>query len=194
MTVRVGSELVNPVTGERAVVRAMPTPENGHSLVVDLYLQPGAAVAGEHLPPALEEAFTVLSEQVGMRLNRHVVTAPLGERVVIPAGVRHDWWNAGDGEAYARVEVEPAERFLEMAHTLFGLAQDGKTNAQGMPNPLQLVLFGKEFEDVVVFTRLPHWIFNLAYVVLTPLARLLGYRGSYDKYLEPLNSQPPPTL
>jgi quercetin dioxygenase-like cupin family protein len=187
MNVSVGTQLVNPITGERGVVRVAPDAENGQLLVADLFVQPGGAVAGEHLHPNLQEAFTVLRGRVGMRLNGQELIAPPNERIVIPVGVVHDWWNAGDEEAHVQVEVMPGDRFLEMISNLFGLAQDGKTNKKGMPNLLQLVLFGKAFEDVIVFTKPPRWVFNLMYMLVAPFALLLGYRGSYSKYLELLN-------
>jgi quercetin dioxygenase-like cupin family protein len=188
MNVNIGSELINPVTGERGVVRVAPSEENGRTLVADLFIQPGGAVSGEHVHPNLQEAFTVLRGRVGMRLNGQELIAPLNERIVVPVGVVHDWWNAGDDEAHVQVEVMPGDRFLEMIANLFGLAQDGKTNNKGMPNLLQLVLFGKEFEDVIVFTKPPRWVFGLMYTLLGTTARLLGYRGSYPKYLELLSS------
>jgi quercetin dioxygenase-like cupin family protein len=178
------SEFINPVTGEKGIVRVAPSKENGQLLIADLFVQPRGAVAGEHLHPGLEEAFTVLRGQVGMRLNGQTLIAPIGERVVIHPGVVHDWWNAGSEVAHVQVEVKPGDRFLEMISNLFGFAQDGKTDKKGMPNLLQLVLFGKEFEDVIVFVKPPRWTFNLLYALLAPLALSLGYRGSYKKYLK----------
>jgi quercetin dioxygenase-like cupin family protein len=191
MNVNIGSELINPITGERGVVRVAPNAENGQLLVADLFIQPGGAVAGEHLHPSLEEAFTVLRGKVGMRLNNQELIAPLNERIVIPVGVIHDWWNAGDEVAHVQVEVKPGDRFLEMISNLFGFAQDGKTDKKGMPNILQLILFGKAFEDVIVFVKPPRWVFSLMYGLLAPIALVLGYRGSYKKYLERLSSQKP---
>jgi quercetin dioxygenase-like cupin family protein len=190
MNVNIGSELINPVTGERGIVRVAPNAENDQLLVADLFVQPGGAVAGEHLHPSLEETFTVLRGKVGMRLNNQEIIAPLNERIVIPVGVIHDWWNAGSEEAHVQVEVRPGDRFLEMISNLFGFAQDGKTDKKGMPNLLQLILFGKAFEDVILFVKPPHWVFNLMYALLAPIALGLGYRGSYQKYLERLSSQP----
>jgi hypothetical protein len=78
-----------------------------------------------------------------------------GETAVIEPGVWHDWWNAGDRDARVRVEITPGERFAHMIETLFGLARLGHTNAKGMPDPLQLALFAREFSDVIVFRRPP---------------------------------------
>jgi hypothetical protein len=49
-TTRIGEVLENPVTGERAVIRVTPLPSNGYALVADLYVRPGGAVTGEHIP------------------------------------------------------------------------------------------------------------------------------------------------
>lgn len=183
MKVNIGDELTNPITGERGVVKIAPTDENGRLLVADLFIQPGGAVAGAHYHPAIEEAFTVVSGQVGFLVGDKKMIAPLGERIVVPVGVVHDWWNAGSEEAQVVVEIRPADRFMEMIANMFGLARDGKTNKKGMPNPLQLIVFGQEFQDVVIFTKPPRWVFKMMCFLLGPLARVMGYRGSYPRYL-----------
>jgi hypothetical protein len=52
-----------------------------------------------------------------------------------------------------------------------------------MPNLLQLAAFAWEFDDVIRFTRPPRLLQLLLFGLLAPLARLLGYRGSYPEYL-----------
>ena len=95
----------------------------------------------------------------------------------------HDWWNAGPEEALVRVEIRPAARFEAMILNAFGLGQDGKVNRKGMPNLLQLAVFAREFDDVIRFTRPPRVVQRVLFAVLAPVARLLGYRGSYPEYL-----------
>lgn len=82
------------------------------------------------------------------------------------------------------VEVAPGARFEAMIKNLYGLAQDGKTNKKGMPNLLQAALFAREFEDVLRFTKPPRPVQNALFAALAPVARILGYRGSYPKCLE----------
>ncbi|MGH3148429.1 MAG: hypothetical protein ACRDTR_21825 [Rubrobacter sp.] len=53
-----------------------------------------------------------------------------------------------------------------------------------MPHFLQLVLFAREFEDVLYFTKPPRIVQKVVLGVLAPVARLLGYRGSYPEYQE----------
>lgn len=96
----------------------------------------------------------------------------------------HDWWNAGEDEAHVVFEVSPAVRFEAMIKNLYGLAQDGKTNAKGMPSLPQLALLAREFEDVIVFTKPPRAVQKVLFDILAPIARLLGHKGSYPEYLE----------
>ena len=51
-----------------------------------------------------------------------------------------------------------------------------------MPNLLQLAVFAQEFTDVMQFTHPPRSVQGMLFGLLTPLARLLGYRGSYPEY------------
>ncbi len=137
--VKAGDVLENPVTGERAVIRRVVLDEpGGERGEIDLYVKPGGAVAGEHVHPPIEEDFTVLKGQVGMRLDGRESIAPLNQRVRVLPGVAHDWWNAGEEEAHVFVEASGLGglRLAEMIENLFGLAQDGKTNSKGMPNLL----------------------------------------------------------
>lgn len=181
---RAGDVIENPVTGERAVVRVGTEESGGDLLVADLYVRPGGAVLGEHVHPVIEERFAVVSGRVGFRLDGREAVAEPGEKLRVPPGVAHDWWNAGEEEAHVIVEIKPGERFEEAILNFFGLARDDKTNDKGMPNLLQLALFAREFEDVLWFTRPPRIVQRLLFGGLAPIARLLGYRGSYQKYLD----------
>lgn len=180
---RVGDVYENPATGERVVIRIGTHESAGEFLVADLYLRPGARVPAEHIHPAIDERFTVLQGRVGFRLNGVESVAKGVSTVSVPAGVSHDWWNAGPDEARVRVEIGPADRFEEMIMNIFGLAQDGRVNAKGMPSLLQLALFAQEFDDVIRFTDSPRWVQLALFGLLAPVARLLGYRGSYAEYL-----------
>lgn len=169
----------NPVTGERGVVRTAPGPGNGHLLVADLHVRPGGAVAGEHVHPAMTEAFTVVEGRLGVRLDGRESVAEPGRRIVVPPGVAHDWWNAGDEPAWVVVETRPGERFEEMIRHLFTLAQEGRTDASGRPHLLEAALLAREFDDVLRFTSPPRAVQRAVFGLLAPIARLRGLRG-YD--------------
>ena len=188
-TIHPFTTIENPVTGEVGVLIEAPSDTNGRRLISEVTVRPGGAVPGAHIHPSIDETFTVLRGRVGMRLGDRTLIAPLNEPIHCPAGTVHDWWNAGDEEAVIRVEVTPGDRFLEMIANLFGLAQDGRTNARGMPNFLQLVLFGQEFADVMRFVQgPPPALLKVVTAVVAPVAHLLGYQGSYPEYLARLEN------
>jgi hypothetical protein len=72
-----------------------------------------------------------------------------------------------------------------MIGILFGLANAGKTNAKGLPNPFQLALVGREFADVIRFTKPPAPVQRMLFGLLGAIGRLRGYRAVYPEYLQP---------
>ena len=104
-----GAWLHNPATGEIAHF-SRPTTA-GRRIEVDLWLQPGAAVAGAHVHDHFVERFQVREGEVGFLVGGERAHRAPGRRVVeVPAGTVHDWWNAGDGIAHVRVEVAATAR------------------------------------------------------------------------------------
>jgi quercetin dioxygenase-like cupin family protein len=180
---KAGDFFQNPVTGEAAVVLIGTEESGGELLVANLYIAPGGAVMGEHHHPAIEERFTLIRGELGVRLSGRAIKTKPGVELLVAPGVSHEWWNAGNEGAIVRVEIRPAARFEVMIANAFGLAQDGKVDRRGMPNFLQLILFAREFSDVVRFTHPPPLLQTVLFALVAPFARLLGYRGSYREYL-----------
>jgi hypothetical protein len=72
-----------------------------------------------------------------------------------------------------------------MLGTLFGLANAGRTNAKGMPNPLQLALIGQEFSDVIVFTKPPRAVQKVAFGILGGSGACAATAAYTPEYLAP---------
>jgi quercetin dioxygenase-like cupin family protein len=179
-----GDVFVNPVTGERAIVLEGTDDTAGQRVAVELLVDPGGAVLGEHLHPSLEETFEVLEGTMGFRIDGVEREGRPGTVETIAPGTWHDWWNAGSDELRAKVTISPGRRFEQAIQTLFGLAIDGRTNAKGMPNPLQLAVIGQDFDDVIVFRSPPRIVQRLTFSVLGAIARALGYRSVYPRYVD----------
>jgi len=171
--------LHNPVTGELARVNSA----TGRRLDVDLWLQPGAAVAHAHFHEHLIERFEVLEGEVGMQVGGCERVARPGDGTVeVPAGTVHDWWNAGDGVAHVHVEVmaaggaagQPAARFVSMIEALWSLGALGRTNAEGLAGPLWMAAIAREYRDAIRFTTPPAAVQT---VVLGPLAAIARRTG-----------------
>jgi quercetin dioxygenase-like cupin family protein len=185
---RYGDLYENRVTGERAVVLRGDEDGGGEPMLVHLTVKPGGAVAGEHVHPRVQERFQVLAGTLGTKVDGVERTLKAGADVTVPPGTRHDWWNAGDSDAGVLVELSPAAegpRFEAMIATVFGLANAGRTNAKGLPHPLQLALIAREFADVIQFSRPPASVQAVLFSVLAAVGRRRGYRGIYPEYLRP---------
>lgn len=187
---RNGDFYENRVTGEFVVVlRGDEDSAAGDSAIAHLTVKPHGAVAGEHVHPKITERFAVISGTLGTRLNGVERDLHAGEEATAAPGVAHDWWNAGDGEASVLVWVsgpqEQRPRFEAMIATIFGLANDGKTNAKGLPGPLQLALIAKEFGDVIRFTSPPAAVQRPLFAALGALGRARGLQAVYPRYLQP---------
>jgi hypothetical protein len=70
--------------------------------------------------------------------------------------------------------------------TLFGLAADGKVNAKGLPNPLQMMVLARAYRREVQPAPPLSRIVGPLSIVLAPVGRLLGYRARYERYSGPL--------
>lgn len=180
----------NPVTGERAVLLTDPREHPERVLVAHLFVRPGGKVAAPHFHRELMERFLVLEGEVGFLIDGEEMTLTAGGSATVHRNAVHDWWQVGDSEAQAVVEVDPGDRFLEAVGTLFGLARDGKVNAEGLPDPLQLAVIGREFADTITFTSPPPLIQKLTVPPLAALGRALGRRPVYPEYLELTESEP----
>ncbi len=173
--------LHNPQTGELGHLTLAPEATGGLRMEGELWLQPGAAVLGEHVHSALTETFAVVEGKVAYKLDGAEGVAGPGETLHIPVGARHDWWNAGDGRAHVRFALDSADPAVPMAGRFFasieagwGLAAAGKTNARGMPSPLWLASLAREYRDVLSLTRPPAAVQTVLFAPLALLARALG--------------------
>jgi quercetin dioxygenase-like cupin family protein len=177
--IHAGDTIENPVTGERLVFRKTSLETGGEAVVVETFVQPHGAVAAAHVHPSQEERFEVLRGTLGFKIGGTKITAGPGQRLTVPAGTPHKFWNAGDDEAHFVCEVRPALQFESLIETMFGLATDGKTNKKGMPNPLRLAVIANAHFDTVQLPFPPALIQKLGLAMGAPLGRMLGYQPTY---------------
>jgi quercetin dioxygenase-like cupin family protein len=177
--IRTGDTIENPITGERMTFRKTSADTGGEAVVVEVVVQPNGAVAAAHVHPSQEERFQVLRGSLGFRLGRKKLVAGPGQRVTVPAGTAHKFWNAGDDEAHFICEVRPALQFEQLLETMFALAADGKCNRKGMPNPLRLAVIAHEHFDTVQLPFPPAVLQKVALALGAPIGRILGFEPVY---------------
>ncbi len=177
--IRTGDTIENPVTGERIVFRQTSADTNGEAVVIECFVKPDGAVAKAHVHPSQDERFEIVKGVLTFKLDGQELEAGPGMRVLVPAGTKHQFRNASGDEVQFVCEVRPALKFEQLLETMFALAADGKTNRQGMPNPLRLAVIARETFDTVQLPFPPPWVQRLGLVPGSWVGRLLGYRPVY---------------
>lgn len=168
-----GQVLDNPVSGERFIFAKTAADTAGELVAVEFVVSPGGRVPGGHVHPIQEERFEVVSGTMRFRKGRDSVLAGPGDTLIIPPGTYHRFANAGDAPAVIRVEVRPALRMEDLWETTVTLAEQGRTFRSGLPRPVDLALFMREFGQEVQPRLAP----GLVRAATAPLAWLAARRG-----------------
>src|SRR5829696_8636391 len=180
---KAGDTLEHLVTGERIVFLKTARDTNNELLQLDFFMKGGGFVAAEHVHPYQEERFKVLAGTLRFRVRGQERDVGAVETIVVPAGTPHVWWNAGEEEAHLILKFRPALRTETLFETVFGLAQDGKVNSKnGLPNPLQLAVIVREYENEIYLARPPLFVQRVLFGLLAPIGKLLGYKARYPAY------------
>ena len=162
----------NPASGERITFRETAATTGGELVAIDLELPAGRRCRPLHIHPRQEERFEVVAGTMRFRMGRERVVAGPGD-VVARAGRRQARLRERRRpDALVRVEVRPALQMERLFETAVALAEQGRTLRSGIPTPLELALFTREFEDEVQAAFPPRWVQRAALAPLRWLARL----------------------
>lgn len=174
---RSGDAIANPVTGERLVVRATARESGGERFEIERFLPPDHPRQPERVHPRQETQITVVRGLAGFKLDGKVRMALPGERLLAPAGARHQLWNAGGDTLHVRFEQRPGLESTErLLLALCALAAAGKTDSNGTPGLLQRAVMIPAYADTLRLTSPPWRVQRALCRLLGPLARARGHR------------------
>jgi quercetin dioxygenase-like cupin family protein len=148
---------------------------NGELLEMEAVYRPVSAAPPAHYHPGQEETFEVLSGALRVEVEGVVRDVGAGERIVIPRGAVHRMHNAGTEEARVIWQTRPALRSEQFFEWLYGLAMQGKANAQGVPNILRVARIMREHATEFVLARPSLPVQKIVFGVLAPIARAVGW-------------------
>jgi quercetin dioxygenase-like cupin family protein len=177
--IRAGDTIENSVTGERLVFEKTSADTGGEYVRFECSVKPSGFVAAAHVHPFQYERFEILDGSITFKVRGQELPTESGDVVLVPAGTKHQFWNAGDREARFACEVRPALQFERLIETMFTLAQTGRTNRKGMPNPLRLAVIARAHFDTVRLPFPPAWMQRVGLALGAPVGWLLGYRPTY---------------
>jgi mannose-6-phosphate isomerase-like protein (cupin superfamily) len=182
----------NPPMGQRARLLTLPVETGGRSFMLEYINRPfaGRFAVPPHLHPTYTEAFEILKGRARYRLGKQEHPAGPGDRVVLPAGVAHVHpWSDSDEELHVRQTAlaDPADlrgltASLQAAITIFGLAGNGRVNARGLPNLLQLAVLAETTMPATYLAGPPIAAQRVLFLALAGLGRAIGYRSVYPEF------------
>jgi quercetin dioxygenase-like cupin family protein len=148
----------------------------GDVLRLELWADPGARVP-EHFHPQIEERFEVHEGQLIFKANGRKHPAGPGDRLVVEAGVRHAFENAGPSVAHYVAEIQPALEMQALLEESAALARAGMFMRPGVPKGLRGLLaateFAERYRDIYRQTFPPQ---VLQRILVPPVARIARWR------------------
>lgn len=176
-----GQSIVNPVTGEHFMFLKTAADTQGQYILFDCRVEPGKATLPPHVHATQEERFEIVSGTLGVMVGGEKYTLQAGQRIVLPARIKHQWWNAGDDEVHFRVEVVPPRNLEATIEAIAGMAVEGKLNKRAMPrNPFLLANLGRFSETYLPVV--PIWMQRSMLAVGSTMGRALGYDPTFSQY------------
>lgn len=169
-------ELHNPATGMRLREMSDPDAGPGGELVWEASYPAGSPEPPPHFHTRQAERMEVRSGRLYARVAGAVRVLAPGDVLDIPAGTPHSLWTEAE-PATTIWRTNPGLGTRELFRKLYRLAQDGRTNARGVPNLLQVAVISKAYPDEIRFVRPPAPVQRIVFGLLAPLGRMLGYRA-----------------
>lgn len=151
----------------------------GRSVRIDSFNPPNSALEGEHVHPFQESGAEVVSGSLRFSVGGEERSVKAGESITIPANTPHFFWNDGEEEAHSVGWFRPALKTDRFFETFFGLAQDDKLTAKGLPSLLQIAVMMPRFGDEIRLASPPWAVQRALFGLLAPVGRMLGYRPEY---------------
>ncbi len=173
----------NEKTGQQIRFIRTSRDTNGQQLEMEATFRARSTQPAAHYHPNQAEDFTIVSGELTVQIDGQTNVLKPGDSLHIPQNTVHSMWNASDAETVVTWQVQPALNTEYFFETAFGVANNSKTDANGMPSLLQMALLAQHFSDVFRLAAPPNAIQQIVFGVLSPFAYLAGYRPVYKKYL-----------
>jgi quercetin dioxygenase-like cupin family protein len=175
--------VINSVTGQRIKFLKTGKDTGGKLLEIESTYRPHSKEPPLHYHPYQEEDFVIMKGQMTVRLGSKILLLSEGNTLHVPANTVHSMWNNSASPAVINWRIQPAlntEYFLETAN---GLASDKKRRKR-INSLLQRSLIANKYSKVFRLSRPSFVVQKIFFILLTPIALLIGYRASYKKYFD----------
>lgn len=187
---RASDHIEAPTLGQAITFEKTGSETDGEVTICHHFVKPKGVSIGPpmHIHKHQAEHYTVLEGRFGVNADgvQHVLGP--GEKIVVPAGMPHLWWNEGDEDAHVILEFRPAGTIDAFFENLFGLSRDGKADVDlkgdhpnARPNSL-IQAVAISYDHGIELCDVPKFVQRFFFPPMVWFGRLIGIRGTYPKY------------
>ncbi len=167
--------LENRHTGEILRMRRVRAEDGQAVLVIEGSLPPRSSGPPLHVHFREREEVRVIAGTLGARVGNETITVPAGGTATFPAGVVHNWWNAGGDLLELAGQVVPAEDLDRYLQALLAVINASPT---GRPSIFYLAHALHRHRHTQSVRLPPPAVQRVLFPVVLLIGRILGkYRG-----------------
>lgn len=157
-----------------------------NSLVwLELTLEPHAAGPPEHIHTTFPEKFIVAEGALSLLVGGEKKVLRAGESLLIPPGTPHRPFNETDSPVVVKGPLVPEyaipEQFSVFLTQAYGFFDESEYNNRPPKALLQMSKFSPKYDSWLAGP--PVILQKALFFVISPTARLIGYRTHYEKYM-----------
>jgi len=172
--------IVNPIFRDTATYLQTAAESNGKITEFEMTLMPGGANP-LHYHFTFSETFTAIDGDLGVRLGKKnkKILKP-GESHTVEPMALHSFFNSTDREIRFNIKIRPGhEGFENSLRIIYGLAEDGLANKQGIPKSLK----HKAIVACMADMNLPGF-FTLIFPILKRIAKKARISGVEQQLID----------
>ena len=171
-------------TGQQITFLQTAKETNGRLLEMEAQFAPLSKEPPPHYHPGQNEDFTVIEGEIQVKINGVLKNYKASEHFHVPANTVHSMWNNSGSKTIVNWKVQPALNSEYFFETLTGLANDNRTDSDGVPNILQVALLMSKFSGIFRLVKPPFAIQRILFSILSLIGYVFGYRAVYKKYID----------
>jgi mannose-6-phosphate isomerase-like protein (cupin superfamily) len=145
-------------------------------------IEPLAEGPPPHIHSTFDEVFEVVNGRLTVWVDGEIKEIGPGEKLTVPKGTPHKPYNQTTETIRTKGTIAFPEKFAYHLPQVYGILEENPEFAYPPGMLLQMALFNTSGFDSYIADGPPVALQKIIGFVVTPLARLLGYRSYYSKY------------
>ncbi|XBH20251.1 cupin domain-containing protein [Jonesiaceae bacterium BS-20] len=137
-------------TGEQVTFLETAEDTGGQYLLIEVSLPPHSDGPPLHSHLSFTEQFTVISGMLTVRVEKSRKQLSAGQQALLVPGIKHTFTNDHDEPVTFQVQLTPPSQFEQSMRIHYGLMDDDRTNAKGVPKNLFHLALILSLQDTLV--------------------------------------------